>query len=307
MTHDLIVIDIMYLFYRHLYRIRSHEEKYNSHLLSYNGVETARMFFTLKDFETIVNYSSPCHVCVCFDSKTTRKDDSAEYKAKRSRITDADHEAVENTYKLLKKAGFAVLKVDGMEADDLVAAVVKTSKCHYDSVTIFTVDSDIAALVVDNVSVMRYKSSNSNKNGMHNNMLQAHTLINEKTFERCLGNEFGVSMPFNSIILYKCTVGDKSDNIKGISGFGVSAYGKMISELNGHVNMRTLNEPENVEKVLRYYFKDSDKLNQAIESLSLVRSRTSRELESAISEIDLRYVSKDSRRDAYMQYGMKIV
>lgn len=309
----LIVVDMQYMFHRHKYYIREEEEKRDgAPMLSFNGVETARLYFAMKDFAEIVAFarSNNADMCVCLDSKTMRKDENAEYKANRVKLQDRDLEALENIERVLRGSGFSVIKEEGYEADDCIAAVVGKKKADYDAVLIFTPDSDMCVHIDDKVRIARYKSvySKYGNNGKHLKFMDAHALVNMERFEQYLSAEYKTYVPYNTVALYKATVGDSSDHIPGIKGFGPKAFEKLIDTLKAnYVDFSQMVSYDFVEETIK---RCSDilgggaKVAEALASLEMVRSRTCENIEKQIDSISYQLPSSEQFQSQLAVFGI---
>lgn len=304
----LVVVDTQYMFHRHLYRIKGEEEKNNgrpmlSCISKVDGseIETARLYFTMKDLLKIVEFArmNNADLCICLDSKSKRKEESVDYKANRGKLVDRDVEALNNIEKVLRGSGFSVAKEDGYEADDCIAAMVRAKKDSYGSIVIFTPDSDLCCLVHGNVSVKRYKSVYSqNTRGRHVTFMEAHRDINESNLSEMLGSEYGVNLPYNAVALYKATVGDKSDHIPGIKGFGAKAFDKYIAALTMEgVDFTAFRDFDVTEGIIRrseVLLGGTSKMEEALTSLELVKSRTCDSIEEQVRNAKLDIPSNES-------------
>ena len=200
---------------------------------------------------------------ICFDMPSKRKEltDGEEYKEGRQKtLKDADFENIEFIEQILSDAGHNTYRYAGYEADDIVTFLAKTYRDVFDYTIIYTPDKDLAVNIDDRVGMYRYKSSDG---------YQPVTHVNYSNY---FSNEFGCTIPYNAILLYLCTVGDKSDKVKGINKFGAKAFDKLISGmcekypeidwgkcgdidyLNEVVNKAsTLVKPEQVEQMMNSY------------------------------------------------------
>lgn len=246
---NLVIVDFMYLMHRHMYAIRDKEKKNNEQPMMTNpntGEESARLYFALRDLETIIqkHQDGSTDIVVCSDRKSKRKEllaETTDYKANRDpdRFTELDSAAIKNTLALLVQAGIPTMGLEGYEADDLIHSIVQQHKDKYDNILIYTPDSDLGILIDDKVSLMRYKSVYSkygyNGHGNHSNFLEAHALVTKDNYERYFTEECSkkgpVTIDYNSLMFYKVTVGDVSDHIKGIVGFGNATYEKFRNKL----------------------------------------------------------------------------
>lgn len=313
-----LIIDFQYLFHRHLYSIRQAEEeelmlgyrktrKKLSWVVDGEEVDTTRVYFPLHDLESIrQHWEGMCDelvISVCMDSRSERKSENSEYKSNRKGLDDKDFDALKRIEEALRTCGYNIFKADGLEADDFVGSLVAKFKNDFDFTVVYTPDSDLLCHLDDNVGVMRYKSALAHAN-KYKGVNASHVPVSKNNFTDVMSAELKCEMPYNAIILYKCTVGDKSDGIKGIVGFGNAAFGNMISYFREKgIDFSKLNECENVKKLLEdnvAYF-GSGKVAQALDALKLVECRFTEVGDTAPVKAD----SIEKRELAYMKYGMQ--
>lgn len=96
-----------------------------------------------------------------------------------------------------------VMMVEGYEADDIIAELVKMYKSSYDEVIIHTRDADLYSLVSTNVSI-----------GLVGTQGKVVTYDN---FSKVLSDSRGFGVPYNGILIQKLFEGDTSDNIPHIN------------------------------------------------------------------------------------------
>ncbi|HKT31875.1 MAG TPA: 5'-3' exonuclease H3TH domain-containing protein, partial [Gammaproteobacteria bacterium] len=144
---------------------------------------------------------APERVAVVFDAsgKTFRDEVFAEYKANRPAMPDDMAEQIEPLHALVKALGFPVLRIPGVEADDVIGTLAKQAADHHLPVLISTGDKDMGQLVNPQVTLV--------------NTMTGTVLDREGVKQK-----FGV-WP-EQIIDYLALVGDSSDNIPGVSGIG---------------------------------------------------------------------------------------
>lgn len=302
-----IIVDFSYLYYRYFFKLKQDiNKKYGIKKLTsiVDGVEveTTYMYHIGKDIESfreqlydMAGYDNEITVSICFDSKSERKDEDAEYKAKREhRLGDEDFNNMRNLMKFFGDIGYNIYKEEGKEADDLVYSLVELYKNDYDLTIIYTPDKDLMVNICDNVGVMR---SNTSKSG--------YDVVYKKNYERYLSEKLKCRIKYNSILLYLSMVGDTVDGIKGIKGFGPKAFDKFINVLeNVEFDFEKLSHTEEVKKVLISYEEDykgknENALDEALKSLEMAKSRLV-EVEKPIKKD-----TKDSRNAVYARFGMK--
>lgn len=315
----LILIDFMYLAYRHFYAVEQYEANHDGHYMMSNpttGEESARLYYIMRDLETIIRSveDENTDIVVCMDRPSMRKEseNGSEYKANRAnRLNTLAINAIVNVTDLLCQSGISNCWHEGYEADDIIQSIVKQYSNRYDEILIFTPDSDLSVLIDNKVSLMRYKSVYSaNRYGSgHQSLLDAHAHITRDNFTSYFSKELSkkggpeVVIDYNAMMFYKVTVGDTSDNIKGIKGFGNAAYTRIRNILikNGMGQMLSLCSNEGSTEILlrtlqlNGYINDTQ-LAQALEALDYVRPR--------IKDIEPEYLirpilNKEERKDVY--------
>ena len=152
--------------------------------------------------------------CV-FDAKgkTFRDDWYPEYKANRPSMPDDLRAQVEPLHEVVAAAGWNILMVDGVEADDVIGTLAKQASQNGDRCIISTGDKDLTQLVDDKV-------------------LWVNTMSEERLDVAGVTAKFGV--PPERIIDYLALVGDTVDNVPGVAKCGpktavkwLEAYGSL--------------------------------------------------------------------------------
>ncbi len=141
--------------------------------------------------------------------KCFRKTLYSEYKANRIE-TPADLAIqIPICIDLIKQMGFTVAKVEGYEADDIIASYAKAYANLGAKVKIITSDKDLFQLVNEKISI-------------YNPIKQA-----EVTTEDCI-KKFGVG--FDRCLMAQAIIGDTSDNVPGIKGIGPKGAAELITQ-----------------------------------------------------------------------------
>lgn len=302
-----LIFDFQHLYYRAKY---SNSNRYRKPLTSeVNGetVDTTEIYLVLKEMEKYRkkylydrdNNLNSLTISVAADSRSERKEANTSYKASRkSSLTDQDYNNINRLLNMLNEMKYNVYKVDGKEADDIIRNLVIDYESCFDYTVIVTNDSDVLVNVSDRVLVDRYKSS-----------LKTGIIVTRENFECYLSNEFKCKFPYkfpyNCILLYKSTVGDRSDGIEGISGFGVARFKGLIFKLDSvNFDYSKLRDAVETEKLL-YNFKDVGilsevQLKQALDSLKLAKYIKIDNL-SKPEKLD----TDASRNKVFMKYSMK--
>lgn len=137
-----------------------------------------------------------------------------EYKAQRPPMPDALRSQIEQIRKWAEAFGWTALSEEGLEADDIIAAV--TRRAEGMQVSIITADKDISQLTaIEGVNILTPEKGDKWKNC-------GRDFVMEK---------FGVQPELLGD--YLALVGDTADNIAGIPGIGPKTASKMLNASGG--------------------------------------------------------------------------
>jgi DNA polymerase-1 len=151
---------------------------------------------------------------VVFDAKggTFRDEMFAEYKANRPSMPDDMRVQIDFLHNCVKGLGYPLLCVEGVEADDVIGTLARSSAAADRPVVISTGDKDMAQLVDGHITLV---------NTMTGSVLDVAG-VKEK---------FGVGP--EHIIDYLALMGDKVDNIPGVPGVGEKTAAGLLVGING--------------------------------------------------------------------------
>ncbi|QEY57706.1 DNA polymerase I [Pseudomonas sp. C27(2019)] len=170
-------------------------------LMTSTGVPTGAVKGVLNMLRSLQKQYPDSVITVIFDAKgpTFRDELFAEYKAQRPRMPDDLRVQIEPLHECVKAMGFPFLCVEGVEADDVIGTLARSSTLAERDVVVSTGDKDMAQLVNGHVSLV-------------------NTMYNTKTDSAGVVEKFGIGPEL--IIDYLALMGDKSDNIPGVPGVG---------------------------------------------------------------------------------------
>ncbi|MBU1214024.1 MAG: DNA polymerase I [Gammaproteobacteria bacterium] len=156
------------------------------------------------------DFPSDYSACV-FDAKgkTFRDDWYPEYKAHRPSMPDDLRAQIEPLHEVVAAAGWNILMVDGVEADDVIGTLARQASRNGARCIISTGDKDLTQLVDDHT-------------------LWVNTMSEEKLDSAGVSAKFGV--PPERIIDYLALVGDTVDNVPGVAKCGPKTAVKWLSE-----------------------------------------------------------------------------
>lgn len=270
------IFDSNQFFYRNSYRIDQGLQKH----LTYQGQEG--LFGLTKDedisylFYMMTSIESQLHdlsysdsvFSFCFEGgKPKRTEINSDYKSNRDgKLSEEGKLAIFRASKILKEIGYNVFSLPGYEADDVGHELVNQYKDKFQHTILNTNDADWMINLSENVTIEWYQQGRYRE-------------VTPNTFEKYLSDAYKCQVPYNSILLYKCLVGDKSDCIKGVKGFGPKAFDKLISKMKetGFYRFSSLADPEMVKQVVLICYSNGffnkwteTQLNEALESLTLI-------------------------------------
>jgi DNA polymerase I len=180
-------------------------------LTNSKGEPTGAVLGVLNMLNKMIKEEAPDRIAVVFDApgRTFRDDLFEQYKEHRSPMPDDLRAQVEPLYETVGAMGVPLLRVAGVEADDVIGTLAKQGAASGYDFLISTGDKDMAQLVGPHVGLI---------NTMSNSRL----------------DRAGVKAKFDvfpeQIIDYLALVGDTSDNIPGITGVGPKTAAKWLNQ-----------------------------------------------------------------------------
>jgi DNA polymerase-1 len=174
------------------------------------GEPTGALFGVVNMLRTILK-QRPDYAAFVADApgRTFRDDLYADYKANRQAMPDDLVAQVEPMLAIVGALGFPILRVDGVEADDVIGTLARRANEDGIHVTISTSDKDFAQLVVPGIELV---------NTMTNTTLDAAAVM----------EKFGVRP--EQIVDYLALMGDSVDNIPGVEKCGPKTAAKWLAE-----------------------------------------------------------------------------
>ncbi len=180
-------------------------------LANSKGEPTGAVLGVLNMLNKLIKEEAPARIAVVFDApgRTFRDDLFDQYKAHRPPMPDDLRSQVEPLLDAVAGMGLPLLRIAGVEADDVIGTLaVKAAAAGYE-VVISTGDKDMAQLVGPHVGLV---------NTMSNTRL----------------DRAGVKAKFDvfpeQIVDYLALVGDSSDNIPGVTGVGPKTAAKWLNQ-----------------------------------------------------------------------------
>ena len=169
---------------------------------------TGTTYGLLRDVHKYATQYNTKRVCVTWDARSFRKDLSNDYKAQRKIDTSVlnPYSSVELVHEACSAFGFTQYKVEGYESDDLLYTLSRDS--NYSDVVLSS-DEDLLSCLSEHTSV---------------HLVKKKVLLTKSNFE----SHYGYPFSEDSYVKYKCYVGDKSDNVKGVPRVKKSTVIKLL-------------------------------------------------------------------------------
>jgi DNA polymerase-1 len=175
------------------------------------GEPTGAVFGVVNMLQKFLKDTHPTHIAVVFDApgRTFRDDLFDAYKAHRPPMPDDLRSQVEPLLETVEAMGLPLLRIPGVEADDVIGTLARAAAARGMQVVISTGDKDMAQLVDERI-----------------------TLVNTMTGSAL--DAAGVKAKFDvepaQIIDYLALVGDASDGIPGVPKVGPKTAAKWLAE-----------------------------------------------------------------------------
>ena len=271
---DLVLIDGSSYLYRAFHALPS--------LSNSKGQPTGALHGVLTMIAKLVREQPEAQIAVIFDApgKTFRDEIYSDYKANRPPMPDELRVQVEPILDAVKAMGLPLLRVEGVEADDVIGTLCTLATSAGQRVLVSTGDKDLAQLVNDGV-----------------------ILVN--TMTDTLMDRDGVRQKFDvwpeQIVDYLALVGDTSDNIPGVPKVGAKTAAKWLNLYDSAEGI-----VENAEEIKG---KVGDSLRENVEQLrlsrELARIRQDVELPVRLDELDAAEADIPALREIYGHYELR--
>ncbi len=175
------------------------------------GEPTGAVLGVLNMLNKLIKDEAPQRVAVVFDApgRTFRDELFDQYKAHRTPMPDDLRSQVQPLLDAVAALGLPMLRIAGVEADDVIGTLAKRGAAAGYDVLVSTGDKDMAQLVGPHI-----------------------TLVNTMSNTRL--DRAGVKAKFDvfpeQIVDYLALVGDSSDNIPGVTGVGPKTAAKWLTQ-----------------------------------------------------------------------------
>ena len=271
---DLVLVDGSSYLYRAFHALPP--------LSNSRGEPTGAVFGVLNMLNSFLSAFAPARIAVVFDApgRTFRDDLFAEYKAHRPPMPDDLRSQIDPLLAAVQALGLPLLRVAGVEADDVIGTLARNAAQRGLRVLISTGDKDMAQLVGEEIRLINTMSGSK--------------------YDRA-----GVKAKFDvwpeQIIDYLALVGDSSDNIPGIDKVGPKTAAKWLNQYSTLDNI-VANAGEITGKV-------GENLRAGLETLALSRQlatiRCDLELPVAIEDLTRKAADTEALRELYSRLELR--
>ncbi|HSX26312.1 MAG TPA: DNA polymerase I [Chlamydiales bacterium] len=215
------IVDAVNFLFRSYYAI-------TTQMTNDQGQSTNALFGFIRSIMKLIKDFSPDHLICVFDgpdNKKTRQAVYAEYKMHRKGAPEDLFPQFDWAYEYCEFAGIPTLCIEGVEADDTMASIALWAEKKGAKVFLCSSDKDLMQLVNSQIFMLHAHKDN--------------LLVDEGKVKEL----FGVRP--DQMLDYLAIVGDASDNIPGMEGFGPKTASALLEEFGTLDNI--LAHPERVK------------------------------------------------------------
>jgi DNA polymerase-1 len=241
-----------------------------------------RAFHALPALTNAKGEPKPAHIAVVFDApgKTFRDEMYADYKATRPPMPDDLRAQVQPILDAVEAMGLPLLRVEGVEADDVIGTLCAEAEDQGLRVLVSTGDKDLAQLVTDKVTLV-------------------NTMDDSRLDRDAVKAKFDVYP--EQIIDYLALVGDSSDNIPGVPKVGAKTAAKWLNQYASADDI--------IEHGEEIKGKVGESLRDNIESLrlsqNLARIKTDVGLDVSVDDLKAGEANTDALRKLYSHFELR--
>jgi DNA polymerase-1 len=193
------------------------------------GQSTNALFGFIRSVNKLIKDFGPTHLIAVFDgpdNKKSRQTVYADYKMHRKGAPEDLFPQFEWAYTFCELAGIPTLSLEGVEADDTMAAIALwAEKQSTQKIFICSSDKDLFQLVNDHIFILQLHKDN--------------LCIDAKKVEELFG------VPPSQMLDLLAIMGDSSDNIPGLEGFGPKTAASLLQQFGSLDEL--LKHPEKVK------------------------------------------------------------
>ncbi len=278
--------DALYLLDGYSLVYRSYFAFIRKPLFNPKGKNASSIFGFFRSLFLLLDDRGPTHFAVVLDSRTPtfRHERYEQYKATREKTPEDLKNEIPVIEEILSRLGVPMLRLDGYEADDVMATFASRAKVDDRVCYIVSGDKDLLQLVDGPVKVLKPETGGG---------------FTEMDRDAVVGN-WGVAP--EQIRDYLALVGDSSDNIPGVKGIGAKTAAALLQEfetLDGiYRRIDEVTSKSQREKL------ESGK-DSAYLSRSLVELETNVPIETGIDDLRLAQLNRSAAAPYFAAEGMR--
>ena len=208
----LYLLDVSSYLFRSYYAI--------SRMTNPQGASTNALYGCIRSVLKLLHEQQPVHLCAVFDgprNKESRQALYAEYKGHRKECPADLPQQIEWSADWFRWMGIPQLAVPGVEADDVIGSIAVWAETQGIDVRIASSDKDLCQLVNERVMLL--------------NPSKDYLLVDAAKVQEIY------EVTPRQIVDYLAIVGDASDNIPGLSGFGPKTASQLLSTYGSLENL----------------------------------------------------------------------
>ena len=262
---------------------RAHYALIRNPLTNTAGTPTSAVFGFANQVFQLIDDEKPDYLVAAFDSKgkNFRHELYTDYKANRSEMPDEIQTQLPYLWELLEAMNIPILRVDGVEADDIIGTVAKMCDNENLQCNIVSGDKDFMQLINDKTFLYAP---------------QARKRAKEIFDKKKVLEKWGVGP--EHIIDLLGLMGDSSDNVPGVQGVGPKTAQKLIQDFGSIENIyEEINNISN-EKMREKLLNSKD---NALLSKQLVTILTDVKIDATINDFEKREMDSSKLEDIFKE------
>lgn len=201
----LFILDAINYLYRSYYAIRP--------MTNHAGKSTHALYGFIRSVQKIIKDFSPTYLVCVFDGKNNTKSREklyADYKAHRQGMPSDLGQQLQEALLFCEYAGIPYLSIDDVEADDTIASIALWAEKKKVDIFLCSSDKDLCQLISPQIKMIHIHKEN--------------LIVDSKKIVEM----YGVAP--TQMMDYLALVGDTSDNIPGVSGFGPKTAASLLQQ-----------------------------------------------------------------------------
>ena len=262
---------------------RAHYALIRNPLTTTAGMPTSAIFGFANQVFQLLEEENPDYIVAAFDpkGKNFRHELYTDYKANRSAMPDEIQIQLPYLWELLDGMNIPVLRIEGVEADDVIGTIAKM--CEKDDLQCNIVSGDKDFMQLINDKTLLYAP-------------QARRREKEIFNAQKVSEKWGVGP--EHIIDLLGLMGDSSDNVPGVEGVGPVTAKKLIQKFGSMENIY-----ENIDQIENEKLKEKllNSKESAFLSKKLVTILTDVKVDASISDFEKKEIDKTKLQSIFKE------